>query len=59
VPYLAYQSLRVRQTVLVAEGACRGYRDTEQSNEAPTVRSILMQPQPHEKLAERDTAASR
>ena len=31
---------------LRAQGACRGYRDAEQGNEAPTVHSILMQPQP-------------
>jgi len=34
--------------LLRAQGACRGYRDGEQSNEALTVHSILMVPQQRE-----------
>jgi len=34
--------------LLRAQGACRGYRGAELGNEAPTVHSILMQPQPRE-----------
>jgi len=33
---------------LRAHRACRGYRGAEQGNEAPTVHSVFMQPQPRE-----------
>src|SRR6516162_8357723 len=34
--------------LLRAHGTCRGYRGADQDNKAPTVHSILMQPQPRE-----------
>jgi hypothetical protein len=34
--------------LLRAQGTCRGYRGAEQGNEAPTVHSMLRQPQPRE-----------
>jgi hypothetical protein len=49
-----------RHRLLLRGGnARRSYRATKQGNEAPTVHSILMQSQPRENLAQRDTAAGR
>ena len=50
-----------RHLLLLRRGNTRqSYRGAKRGNEAPTVHSsILMQPQPREKLAQSDTAAGR
>ena len=49
-----------RHRLLLRGGSARQrYRAAKQGNEASTVHSILIQPQPHENLAQRDTVAGR